>query len=50
MFEQEIQLSKRLKFIISENQYTDHYSETIPWIDQDKHPFLHRYLSMKAKQ
>ncbi len=50
MLEQDIQLNKRLKLIIDEIQFDDNYSEIIPLIDQDKHPFLHRYLSMKAKQ
>lgn len=48
MFEQEIQLSKKFKVIIEEWPYEKNYSEMIPLIDQDKHPILHRYLSMKA--
>ncbi len=50
MLEQEIQLNQKLKIVFDEYDRRENYSEMIPLIDQDKHPFLHRYLSMRATE
>jgi hypothetical protein len=50
MLEQEIKLTGRLNVINDDDAFEsiENYSETISLIDQDKHPILHRYLSMRA--
>ena len=50
MLEQEIEVKKNLKIILHEYCDRDeNYNEVVSLVDQDKHPILHRYVSMKAR-
>jgi hypothetical protein len=52
MLEKDITVSQKLKVEISrgtESGTKKDYAEVIPQIEEEKHPILHRYISMKAK-
>jgi hypothetical protein len=51
MLEQEITVSQKLlvKFA-SIDEYKEEYAEVIPQINKEKHPIVHRYISMKLSQ
>jgi hypothetical protein len=50
MLEQDITVTQKLKLILENDRDSkDNYAEVIPQIEEEKHPILHRYISMKAR-
>jgi hypothetical protein len=53
MLEKDITVSQKLKVEVSrvsESCTKKDYAEVIPQIEEEKHPILHRYISMKARK
>jgi hypothetical protein len=53
MLEQDITVSQKLKIEVSigfERGTKKDYAEVIPQIEEEKHPILHRYISMCARK
>jgi hypothetical protein len=51
MLEQEVTLGLKLKVgFITEDKYKSNYAGVLPKINEERNPFLHRYVTMRANE